>query len=421
MDALQCIKLKYGYLVVNTNTLQRRFLSFAEMDNLSHSPEALSSLIKAMDGVPFENRLIPLDAIGTQANVHLLPTYNCNYQCSYCYEKKRKHKFDHMTPQHIQHVKDFYKLYNEVFSCNIEYAQIVVSGGEPFLPSNRETISSILCNWAETPVQFITNGSNVLNYFDILDTHDALTLSFSIDGTKEMHNKKRFSSNPTQYDNMIKAIHAALDKGYHIALSSLYHPEFESQYSEYFDFLESLGWPNNPQIITRFGLIVSGDGVGFFDDEYLKASLASLSALKRKDGRVEHFNLSEMIPGCRNLINAMCNANSGFYRPHRCPAVSSPSFAFMPDGYVSICSTIDQEIGYIGRFWPDVEIYVDKLKKLQGRRIEILSPCNICDKRVFCLGGCPATALSETQDLYGTYCGIWDKSTIYKYIDDFLF
>ncbi|HWS29345.1 MAG TPA: radical SAM protein [Clostridia bacterium] len=419
MDKIQCIKHKGGFLVLNLDTLLYKLVSAKQMRLALSDINYMAELVAQLDGEPFQKRLAPYQE-DELISVHLMPTYACNYRCSYCYQRERKQITGHMTPEYIPKIEDFYAEYNKAFKTSYKINSVSVTGGEPFLPANRGIIGAILSLWKDKTVGFITNGAYVNYYRDLLLQHKSISLLFSVDGTKEIHYKKRIPSNADDYDVMLEGITWALSEGIETRITCLFYPEYIDSYPLFFDELAKRGWPDDPNFRVRFGLELHGAGSDAIDPTYLEDALTAFISLKKRDPRMQNVDTSSLLPGATELEAALkcAEANKTFYTG-RCDAIIKPSYAFTPEGYVKVCSCVEGERGTVGQYWPEVEINVPRIKEVQKRRFDQLAACEKCVKRVFCMGGCFATALAETGDLLGTHCGIWENPTFLKHLEDY--
>lgn len=420
MDKIQCIKHKFGFLVVNLDTLLHKNISFRQMKLMISDSDLMADFVTQLDGEPYQKRLAPY-CEDEFVSAHLLPAYDCNYRCSYCYQNKRKGIKKRMRPEYISNVSEFYARYNSVFKTNYILGRIDVTGGEPFLPANRSIIEEILFHWPEMPIGFITNGAYLNDYKNLLKKHKLVRLTISVDGIKEIHYRKRIPTDIAHYDAMMEGVIWALSEGIRVSISSLFNLEYLNYYPAFFDELEQLGWLKNPNIQVVFNLEAPGSGSDEYDLDVLEHTFAAFSVLRTMDSRAYSVDTHLLMPGYSNLMSALqTEETQKLFYPSRCESVVKPSYTFTPEGYVNICSCVETELGTVGRYWPEVEINVPRIEEIQKRRIDQLSSCKSCVKRVFCRGGCFATLISKSDNLLGTYCGIWENPTFLKYFDDFL-
>lgn len=396
------------------DTLLSKRVSFKEFTELQDK-SSINTLFESLNGRPYYETLLPLEQ-DNQVIPHILPSYMCNYRCTYCYEKARKHIVDQITPESLRNIDLFYKNYDDYFNTKSQFKRIIVSGGEPFLPQNKTIINAILNHWNNIPIDFITNGTYLEEFKKELLNHSKITLSVSLDGIKEIHYKKRIPLDISSYDTMLSGVTWALSNNIDVYINCIFHPEYMNYYGLLFDMLEKMGWLTMQHFHVLFSLESNGPGETV-DLKYLDNTLKCVKELKKIDKRMEKVDLDRLLPGCQRLFGALYYAEKlKCYSPYRCPALYKPSYAFTPDGKVILCSCMESASGEIGAFWPQVQIYTDKIQQIRRRRIETLNKCRECTKRVMCMGGCLAAALSDGYDISESYCGIWENPFFLKYL-----
>lgn len=138
-------------------------------------------------------------------HIIIIPTYNCNFKCSYCYECKNNF---FMTEETINSIKKFilseYKKYNSIF---IEWF-----GGEPLLA--KKQIKSIMefVNYLQIKNNFklyshvTTNGSLLnLEYLSFLLELGINSFTITIDGIAKWHDKQRmYMDGSGSYDKIME-------------------------------------------------------------------------------------------------------------------------------------------------------------------------------------------------------------------------
>ena len=420
MESIQFIQGKSGCWFINFDTMNYQYYSYNELRSFSSREDFINSVSQSLSGVPFEKSLVEESTLSTSASIQIHPSYLCNYKCSYCYENDRKNDFSRLTIADLDLIDEFYHVFDQMFKTNTKIDGVTISGGEPFLPGNRPFLEKALSHWENSTIAIITNGVFLSDYIPLLSTRDNLHLSVSLDGTEIMHYKYRKTNNPASYSLTIAGIQNALSAGIRVNISSVFHPDLLSYYSDFFDYIEALGWFENPNVTLAFGLESSGVGSGSINTDYLSQSLDALKSIKDNDPRINHFDVSTLTPGCSNIIRAITDAKNGKYNPYRCYILNTPSFSFFPNGKVSFCSTINQEIGYIGQIRPSIMIDKDKITLLRSRTINNLSNCQTCNKRIICKGNCPATSIAQTNSFWGSDCTYWKDDTIIKKSFNFL-
>jgi uncharacterized protein len=141
--------------------------------------------------------------------VQLHLTDRCNLRCSYCYEDRAPRSSATMSAAVAQEIAARH-LNEEGSHARVEFDFI---GGEPLLAW--DTMVSMVefvhyHKWPRTGYfSFSTNGTLLNDEIKgYLDRHSCISLSFSIDGTREAHNLNRNRS----YDRMIRHVPWAMER-----------------------------------------------------------------------------------------------------------------------------------------------------------------------------------------------------------------
>jgi len=99
----------------------------------------------------------------------LVPTYGCNFNCGYCYQKGLEGTATLMT---AELVLAFFKIVTDYRSQHKREVMVSLFGGEPLLASSaqKELINLIVAESVkhEIPLSVVTNAYNLIDYIDIL-------------------------------------------------------------------------------------------------------------------------------------------------------------------------------------------------------------------------------------------------------------
>ncbi|TFG10481.1 4Fe-4S cluster-binding domain-containing protein [Candidatus Heimdallarchaeota archaeon] len=129
----------------------------------------------------------------------ILPTYSCNFRCSYCYQpellnEETRKKTEYMNEEVLIAFFDY--LENDILSERIPKIRIEVVGGEVFL-RNRKAIVFVR-KIIEKSIDhnmdliFVTNGYELDYFFEILKQKYTITYNITIDGNRTKHNQRRY-------------------------------------------------------------------------------------------------------------------------------------------------------------------------------------------------------------------------------------
>lgn len=173
-----------------------------------------------------------LDELGEFEKMHLrwkkgtesvefnaLLTYDCNFECPYCYQGRGKkgeeiHGFRYMSNDLLNSTTEFIK--KTVRDRDAKKIELVLYGGEPFLPRAREmgkVLTEEISNWAKDnnkafALHVLSNGSlidaEIINWLSGFETR----LQIPVDGNPEMHNRYRFYKDTGQgsFDDIVNVL-----------------------------------------------------------------------------------------------------------------------------------------------------------------------------------------------------------------------
>ena len=346
-------------------------------------------------------------------------SHACNYRCTYCFESDYI-KSGRINPEQISNIEVFNDQYALHYGIEKKYEGIAVVGGEPFLPENRKTIMSIHEHWHDQRFQYTTNGTNILQYADILKKAKSVKLKVSLDGTPEIHFDKRKTEARQLYDRTIEGLRWAISEKIDTTVISIFQPEFVDSYSEYFDMMERMGWRSVSNLHLAF-ILKMDSGCDDINRDYLMATNDALKKLKKKDGRISEVFITKLVPGALSLYRALeMRSNGQRISAYACEALFSPAFTFAPDGYVYFCNASRSKNAIVGQFFPEVRVYFDAIEKLKQRNILNMVKCQGCKFRFVCGGGCPVSSIAHYDDVNEPYCAYWNDEEVMNLFENVL-
>lgn len=181
------------------NLIEREYLFLSESDYLN--------FIDSRDDYLLEQSRLEVP------NFIYIPTYQCNLNCYYCFEKSYE-KSDLINEIPINALNIFKKFCNSKISelelkNNVHYNKsnilITLTGGEPLLVKNYNEIEE-LCKWSYEngfSLSIVTNGTTLHKFIDILKKYPVSHLQVTLDGDKEIHDKIRVGHNEEPSFNLI--------------------------------------------------------------------------------------------------------------------------------------------------------------------------------------------------------------------------
>jgi uncharacterized protein len=153
----------------------------------------------------------------------IMPTYDCNFRCPYCYEQHRlKNGKEWLSSVMAGGTMDaVFAAVDDHKARGFAFASCVFYGGEPFLEKNREVVRRIAenCKARGIKIQAVTNGYELESFLDCIEEYRFDYLQVTVDGTAELNDRRRLHKNglPT-YDRILSNVEQALQRGVGIRL-----------------------------------------------------------------------------------------------------------------------------------------------------------------------------------------------------------
>lgn len=409
-DSIRILTFGNDCLIVNLNSLDHITVKRSDL-----TVDFIKSLLEQniLSDVPYTERLKPLE-ISPIVRPTIVPSFACNYSCSYCYQVDYKGEHSEMTEYDVDLIYKFCIEFCQQNNSPLIFGDVDIIGGEPLLPRNSNVIRKVLQSWPDSTFTVTTNGTYINEYIDMFCGHN-IRMKVSLDGTKDIHMRRRHTQQSDAYEHSIEGVIQLLDHKIPTVIVAVFNPEYISEYSRFFDLLETLGWLTNPLLNCAFIPEVDCGCEGITRNSIMR-NINSLFALKKIDARVNHVDTRKLIPGTVELYDALFLAKKGFYKPYRCAALAGYMLTFLPNGDVKPCLAIPDEIGCIGHFRNGITIDRKKINMLQSRRIDVFEKCKSCSMKAFCGGGCLATVAKKTGTLLGYNCEFWDDPIFLNYL-----
>ena len=153
--------------------------------------------------------------------ITIIPTYNCNFRCVYCFERNllSKGKDWLNSKMSIELVDAIFEQINKYIENGIKVESVYLFGGEPLLKVNKDIVEYICqkCKEKDIGISCITNGYDLDQYIDLISEYKFKSVQITIDGTREEHDKRRYlASGQGSYDKIKANVSKALDSGINI-------------------------------------------------------------------------------------------------------------------------------------------------------------------------------------------------------------
>ena len=153
----------------------------------------------------------------------ILPTYDCNFRCPYCFERHRLCRGQEwldlqMKPEMVEAV---FAALEKQRKMGRKIDGVTLYGGEPFMKENKETVRNICTHAKEMGLGLsgITNGYDLDGYIDLLEEFGFKKLQVTVDGVGKLNDRRRLHRDgmPT-YDRILQNVALVLDHGVDVSL-----------------------------------------------------------------------------------------------------------------------------------------------------------------------------------------------------------
>lgn len=342
-------------------------------------------------------------------NVTMLPSYNCNFRCEYCFEQNLQKKGNKwlnakMSFVTVDAVFEQLRKYREK---GLKLENLSLFGGEPLLLSNKDIVTYI-CKKAKEyaiPINCISNGYDLNHYIELINEYNFTSIQITIDGIKSEHDKRRFlAGGQGTYDRIMENIDKAVNAGINIVLRTNVNKKNTLEIQKLIELYQSKGWTTKENFRYYFKSTLRcyeelGDALSDvelmkilserYGDNVQKFKFNSIygSIAERLQFMLEHH-------GFAPLRSGYCGANMGMY-------------TIDPFGDIYPCwdvlSEADSVIGHV-----DVisgEFVFNKVHDCwKERTVDRIDDCKNCKYLLFCGGGCTAQAKVMNNDLNKVFC-----------------
>lgn len=328
-----------------------------------------------------------------EIQLFFVPNYSCNFACSYCYQEG----YDPIQKGVDNKVIDAFFNYLETeFAGKRKY--ITVFGGEPLLPgdSQRKMIAYIIskANEAKLDLAFVTNGYTLSSYVDLLKTARIREIQVTLDGTKSIHDGRRYlkGKHPT-FDKIIEGIDACLDANLNINMRMVVDKENIENLSDLAQFAIDKGWTESPFFKTQIGRnyelhFCNSTPEKLFDRATLYQNIYELIKKRPHIARFYKpaFSIAKYISENEDLPTPLFDS---------CPACKT-EWAFDFTGTIYSCTaTVGKHGEELGTFFPEITRNDDLIGEWQNRDITTIEECKTCEVALACGGGCASVAKNK--------------------------
>ncbi|MEI7423063.1 MAG: radical SAM protein [Prolixibacteraceae bacterium] len=337
-----------------------------------------------------------------EVQLFFVPNYSCNFSCSYCYQDEYTNPNQHATPELID---AFFQYIRKEFANRRRY--LTIFGGEPLLntPHQKEIIRLLIekSNEVKLDICVVTNGYYLENYIDLLSKGKIREIQITLDGTKKIHDQRRFlkGGSPT-FEPIVRGIDAALAAGFPVNLRMVIDKQNIENLPELASFAIEKGWTSHPLFKTQIGRNYELHHCQSTPDQLF----TRISLFKKI------FELTEQFPHIQEFYKPSYSV-AKYLSEHgelpdplfdACPACKS-EWAFDYTGRIYSCTaTVGKEEEALGTYFPEVTKNEQLIQQWASRDVTSIEECRNCEVQLACGGGCGSVAKNKNGSILSPDC-----------------
>jgi uncharacterized protein len=406
------IKGSDEYFIINPLTKEADIISEAFAEDLKkgiyEDPEELHA--KGYLTEPEEEKrryrhayLDFIDARDTdEVQLFYVPTYACNFSCSYCYQEG----YDHQSIGHTPEVIDaFFAYIDREFAGRDKY--ITVFGGEPLLTNaNAQANIEYLIAQATSRslgLAFVTNGYNLEHYIPLFEGAFIKEVQVTMDGVAAVHDHRRMlKGGAGSFQQIVRGVDAALEAGIPINLRVVLDRDNMPHLAELADFAIEKGWTDHPLFKTQLGRnyelhVCQAEQSRLYDRvsmyEELYAIIQEHPALLKFHRPA--YSLSKFLFEQGELPDPLFDS---------CPACKTEWAFDYTGGIYSCTATVGKSDEQLGTFYPEVTRKEQIIAQWEDRDVTTIPECAGCSLQLACGGGCGSVAKNRTGKISSPDC-----------------
>ncbi len=380
------IKDNDDYILFNTLTGYALRLSGYEKSMIENGdiPEGLEDLFN--EGFITSDINIIFDNLTLKKNVFeptLLLTYNCNFDCSYCFQK------DYRNRSYVNNdvIDGFVNYINK--NNNGRKTRVTFFGGEPLL--NIRAIKEVSERLKNINYEFsiVTNGSLLTeNIANDLYSYGLRYVQITLDGPEDVHNKRRYFENGRGSFNIIMKNLKYAQNIFNVVLRVNIDYSNENEIDKLLEDLKLNGIENvriDPHIVH----------------ENLFRNEAWDENIPRKNEHMEIKNIWNKIKGCGFKIP------DDAFRLGICVAHIDKDIIVDPYGYIYPCWAFTGDKKYIkGRLDKNGDVIILNKNLTAGKAAMAWKndECINCPYLPMCFGGCRFFSVLNGNSFSGKEC-----------------
>lgn len=344
-------------------------------------------------------------------DIVVMPTYNCNFRCPYCFERARLERGQEWLAHRMsdETLDALFAQIDALAKRGIKTRRVILYGGEPLLQSSKPLVEEIIrrCKAREIHLVAVTNGYELDHFIDLFPPELTDFLQITLDGPAPVHDSRRhLVGGKGSFERIMRNIRLAIDAGIDISARTNVNRSNLNQAFELIDEYKRRGFANHPHFSFYFkatlGCFEDDPANAITDEDVYRALLEAGYTTRQAIG------LSRVHRGMAGFAGrAFAKEAYPQLKPSFCGA-HSDMLVVDPDGVLYACwdmvSMEEHSVGFLdaqsGRF-----LYNFNLPRWRTRTVDNMEKCRECPLLMLCGGGCAVESEGELGDRFAGFCG----------------
>ncbi len=337
-----------------------------------------------------------------EIQLFFVPGYNCNFDCSYCYQDDYNIKERRIKPSVVD---AFFRYIDTNFAHRQKY--VTLFGGEPLLPGevHKTNTANFISAAAKRGIEIavVTNGYHLVDYFDILNRGGIREIQVTLDGTREVHDmRRRLKNGKGSFDRITEGIGLLLRNDIPVNLRVVVDRDNMSNLPELAEFAIKKGWTASHLFSTQIGR----------NYELHKCQENSKRLYSRIEMYSELYKMIKEYPPILEFHKPSFSVSRSLHETGKLPAAlfdacpgTKTEWALDYTGKIYACTaTVGKEGEELGNFFPESFLDNEKVDRWSERDVLSIKQCRDCSLSLLCGGGCAALAKNESGSIYSPDC-----------------
>jgi uncharacterized protein len=350
----------------------------------------------------------------------IIPTYQCNSRCSYCFIGSAIGEEDLMDDPTMD------LAFAAMDSLAEERGQgctkqLCLFGGEVLIdtPAQRRVVERILSKGANRAfmIDVVSNGFDLVHYVALLRRYNVSKIQVTFDGMRDYHNQRRraVDGRGASFDRIVAGVDAALEAGLSINTRILLDRNSVNSLPELVALFKDKGWFDAPNFSVHIGSV--------FDCFRCQPKRETTKHLNMHEGNELLMNICRRDRSIADLLQLDWQGIRRFLTTGKLFPPSYKTcfggvrwFAFDLHGGIYACETTAGRSEYrVGTFVPSLELNRELTAALEQRNIMNIAKCRTCPQALLCAGGCSFNAYVTHGSLLAPGCRLLKETLQYGF------